>query len=216
MQICNFVSYLDLKKLIKYETNPQSQAIDKLKKAAELQRQQSLNIQRLFESQTKSSLNKIHNNKHPADGSKKTVASAKERKNVDNKLNTGNEKKEKPKTERSKSIGEFALKTKENKQNLNQDVNKKTAIRKTANDNSDKENIPKKDDPIENDNVKSKMWIRPKSAPATRQLTAKKRNDPVALYQEYQKDWAKFKSNICESSRSDLRWQIREKMLSNH
>lgn len=35
-------------------------------------------------------------------------------------------------------------------------------------------------------------------------------------FQEYQKDWQKFRSNICETSRSELRWSIRERMLKNH
>lgn len=76
----------------------------------------------------------------------------------------------------------------------------------------DKENVPVKNENNEEQPQKSKMWIRPKSAQATRAGSARKRTDPVALYQEYQKDWARFKDNICESSRSDLRWQIREKM----
>jgi hypothetical protein len=76
---------------------------------------------------------------------------------------------------------------------------------------ADKENIPAKSENNE-EPPKSKMWIRPKSAQTSRAVSARKRTDPVALYQEYQKDWAKFKDNICESSRSDLRWLIREKM----
>lgn len=77
---------------------------------------------------------------------------------------------------------------------------------------ADKENIPTKNEINDEQPQKSKMWIRPKSAQAARAGSARKRTDPVALYQEYQKDWLRFKDNICESSRSDLRWQIREKM----
>lgn len=63
--------------------------------------------------------------------------------------------------------------------------------------------------------TKPKMWIRSKSAQVTsRSANIKKRTDPVALYQEYQKDWERFKTNICESSRSELRWQIRERMAN--
>lgn len=63
--------------------------------------------------------------------------------------------------------------------------------------------------------VKTKMWIRPQSAQTSRtSANIKKRTDPVALYQEYQKDWERFRPNICESSRSDLRWQIRERMAN--
>lgn len=86
---------------------------------------------------------------------------------------------------------------------------------------ADKENIP-----IDNPSAqpaKSKMWIRPKEVPVRpksgSQIARKpiRKTDPVSLYQAYQKDWAKFKSNICESSHSDLRWSIREKMMGiNH
>jgi len=76
---------------------------------------------------------------------------------------------------------------------------------------ADKENVPI--DNVKPPPVKSKMWIRPKSGSQVRK-TAKK-TDPVALYQAYQKDWEKFKGNICESSHSDLRWSIREKMMGN-
>lgn len=90
--------------------------------------------------------------------------------------------------------------------------NKKIVLKETRKTTTaDKENIPaiseKSDGP-----PKSKMWIRPKSAQTSRPISARKRTDPVALYQEYQKDWARFKDNICESSRSDLRWKIREKL----
>lgn len=62
---------------------------------------------------------------------------------------------------------------------------------------------------------KSKMWIRPRSGShGTR--SNEKRTDPVSLYQSYQKDWLKFKPNICESSHADLRWRMREMMMSNH
>lgn len=62
---------------------------------------------------------------------------------------------------------------------------------------------------------KSKMWIRPKSgSPGTR--GNEKKTDPVSLYQSYQKDWVKFKPNICEATHADLRWRVREMMLSNH
>lgn len=87
---------------------------------------------------------------------------------------------------------------------------------------ADKENVPRNKSNNNNnnqgketaENAKPKMWIRPQSAQATRSASIKKRTDPVALYQEYQKDWDRFKNNICESSRSDLRWQIREKMAN--
>lgn len=84
--------------------------------------------------------------------------------------------------------------------------------------NADKENIPV--DKVSQPPVKSKMWIRPKSGGSQgsqqNRKTALKKTDPVSLYQAYQKDWARFKNNICESSHSDLRWKIREKMMGNN
>lgn len=73
----------------------------------------------------------------------------------------------------------------------------------------------KKPDQAEKENVptKSKMWIRPRSA--SRSGKARK-TDPVSLYQAYQKDWERFRSNMCESSHSELRWHIREKMSQRH
>lgn len=82
---------------------------------------------------------------------------------------------------------------------------------------ADKENNPRaKTNHIKEnaETAKPKMWIRPQSAQTSRSASIKKRTDPVALYQEYQKDWDRFKNNICESTRSDLRWQIREKMAN--
>lgn len=91
------------------------------------------------------------------------------------------------------------------------DKQKKNLQRATT---ADKENIPKNKLP-DSEPVKSKMWIRPKSAQA-RSISIKKRNDPVALFQEYQKDWEKFKNNIPGNSRSELRWHVREKLLTDH
>ncbi|XP_053674911.1 uncharacterized protein LOC128725212 [Anopheles nili] len=57
-------------------------------------------------------------------------------------------------------------------------------------------------------NIKSKMWIRPKSSQMMR------RGDPVALYHSYQNDWNKFKQNLPgENDHSELRWKIRSKLL---
>lgn len=100
-------------------------------------------------------------------------------------------------------------------------VNQKTRIARCARPNkpqwnagqTHKENIPI-DTVSAPQPLKSKMWIRPKSCSQLNRKTVKK-NDPVSLYQSYQKDWEKFKSNICESSHSDLRWSIREKMMGN-
>lgn len=62
---------------------------------------------------------------------------------------------------------------------------------------------------------KSKMWIRPRSG-SHGIKSAEKKTDPVSLYQSYQKDWIKFKPNICEATHADLRWRVREMMLSSH
>lgn len=62
---------------------------------------------------------------------------------------------------------------------------------------------------------KSKMWIRPRSG-SHGTKSGEKKTDPVSLYQSYQKDWIKFKPNICEATHADLRWRVREMMLTNH
>ncbi|XP_053695368.1 uncharacterized protein LOC128742900 [Sabethes cyaneus] len=57
----------------------------------------------------------------------------------------------------------------------------------------------------------NKMWIRPRSTSATRN----RKNDPVSLYHAYQKEWARFRNQLPgENSHSDLRWQVRTKMLA--
>lgn len=61
---------------------------------------------------------------------------------------------------------------------------------------------------------KPKGFIRPRSSSQTKSKY-KKKTDPVALYQSYQKDWKKFRTNICEASHSDLRWGIRDKLLNS-
>ena len=87
------------------------------------------------------------------------------------------------------------------KQPIEQKINKDPVV--------EKENIPTKDQHPKRPG--SKMWIRPKSAQPVRKSVPK--NNPVDLYNAYQKDWLKFKGNMCESSHSELRWSIREKML---
>ncbi|XP_058454214.1 uncharacterized protein LOC131432130 [Malaya genurostris] len=57
----------------------------------------------------------------------------------------------------------------------------------------------------------NKMWIRPRSTSAMK----RSKNDPVSLYHAYQKEWTKFKNQLPgENSHSDLRWQIRTKLLA--
>lgn len=56
------------------------------------------------------------------------------------------------------------------------------------------------------------MWIRPRSK--TPHSTHHSRMDPVQLYQYYQHEWERFKTNLPgESNRAELRWQIRHKLL---
>ncbi|XP_055919718.1 uncharacterized protein LOC129951535 isoform X2 [Eupeodes corollae] len=56
------------------------------------------------------------------------------------------------------------------------------------------------------------MWIRPRSK--TPHAAHNTRMDPVQLYQYYQHEWDKFKTNLPgECNRSELRWQIRHKLL---
>lgn len=182
-----FVMFLDLKKLIRFESNPQVGTSSAAGRRPIQAVSHSVNIQRLFESHTR---NNTQNKKHPERQNSNAEASArKETNNDDN-------NQEKNTTEQQKV------------------VNQKKNQPKTAT--NDKENLPAK---TTADNLappeaepKTKMWIRPKSAQTTRSANIKKRTDPVALYSAYQKDWAKFQSNICETSRSELRWQIREKL----
>ncbi|XP_070506299.1 centriolar and ciliogenesis-associated protein HYLS1 [Chironomus tepperi] len=196
---------IDLKKLIRYDSQPQ-------KSTTEIQFQagpHSVNIQRLFESHTETSKLK-QREKHLTDNNKQTTAE----KAKDHKHHVCKHKQLLTREKTSSDIEKKSTKFK--------DIPKKVS----ESNSHDKENIPKHDNnqekdqnnrpTTEKDPSKSKMWIRPKSAQSTRQNNPKKRNDPVALYQEYQKDWQKFRSNICESSRSELRWSIREKMLANH
>ncbi|KAL9708448.1 hypothetical protein quinque_011966 [Culex quinquefasciatus] len=57
----------------------------------------------------------------------------------------------------------------------------------------------------------NKMWIRPRSTSAM----GFRKNDPVSLYHAYQKEWTKFKKQLPgENSHSDLRWQVRTKLLA--
>lgn len=185
---------VDLKKLIKYESQPQKTTSEVNFQAGP----HSINIQRLFESHTATSKSK-QREKHSC------TEKAKNKEHIC-----------KPKVHPKEPIRE------------EKKAPKSSNPKKSTSDNHNKENIPAKCDsnqhpkeqinrPLsEKEPAKSKMWIRPKSAQSTKQMNPKKRNDPVALYQEYQKDWEKFRSNICESSRSELRWTIREKLLANH
>lgn len=88
-----------------------------------------------------------------------------------------------------------------------QEMAKKTSIKKQQ---KTDENLPP-----DQQQKQRKGWIRPRSASQTNKKTKTvKKTDPVSLYQSYQKDWQKFRTNICESSHSDLRWSIRERMAN--
>ncbi|XP_053665866.1 uncharacterized protein LOC128715010 [Anopheles marshallii] len=74
----------------------------------------------------------------------------------------------------------------------------------------DKENVTpiQKTTSCKNNEIVSKMWIRPKSSQSVR------RSDPVALYHSYKKEWSKFKQKLPgENDHSELRWKIRNKLL---
>lgn len=195
----------DLKKLIRYETNPQPSTSTNEVQAL-VHGHNALTLQRLFECHTKTSMLK-QREKHPAFSKDTNKENAK-----DNNCNNAK------KLTRNKSSGDIILKSRENerKQKTNDDqVKKRPQFQRSAtSEHSNKETALKScSDPQEE--PKSKMWIRPKSVQSNRpQINMKKRNDPVALYQEYQKDWERFKPNICETSRSELRWKIREKLLA--
>ncbi|KAL7026874.1 hypothetical protein ACKWTF_005214 [Chironomus riparius] len=192
---------IDLKKLIRFDSQPQKSTTEVNFQAGP----HSVNIQRLFESHTETS--KLKQREKITDQNNKQIPN----KAKDHVC------KHKQHLTREKTSSEI-----EKRSTKSKDIPKKVS----ESDSHDKENIPKHENnqvrdnnncqPSEKEPSKSKMWIRPKSAQSTRQINPKKRNDPVALYQEYQKDWQKFRSNICESSRSELRWTIREKMLTNH
>ncbi|XP_065093328.1 uncharacterized protein Hyls1 [Ochlerotatus camptorhynchus] len=63
----------------------------------------------------------------------------------------------------------------------------------------------------EKEHVANKMWIRPRSTSAN----SFRKHDPVSLYHAYQKDWTRFKNQLPgENDHSDLRWQIRTKLLA--
>lgn len=160
---------LDLKKLIKYESQPQKSTTEINFQAGP----HNINIQRLFENHTATSKLK-QREKHSAE---KATSSKAPDKTKDNKICKKNQE--------EKTTGNTE---KVHKKCCKHHPNNKT---KDA-ENHNKENIPKNDNisqpkeggSSEKEPAKSKMWIRPKSAQSTRQVNhTKKRNDPVALYQ---------------------------------
>lgn len=220
IQFClhfKFISwnFLDLKKLIKYESSPRESTEINIQAGPS-----TINIQRLFEAHTITSKTKqkekagensktqqrqIHIQHRVRPATIKEVTEAKE---------SHNDHQTEQRPPRVKSAGttrKDSIPTEKPKQKTAILVLDKKKPQRNP-EKADKENIPV--DAVAAPS-KSKMWIRPKSASqATRKPL--KRTDPVTLYHAYQKDWEKFKNNICESSHSDLRWTIREKMMGNH
>ncbi|CRK89632.1 CLUMA_CG003284, isoform A [Clunio marinus] len=199
---------IDLKRLLKYESN--------LKPSTEAEQQSKPTLvtdQRLFKTQTIASHTK--QKEKPNKISKKDQSQLFQHQirplnpvKVAHKETNENEVPQKSESQliKHKSVNDVQTLTSEAKFHSKQQSNDK----RENPDEIDKENNSA--DKVEVEQVKPKMWIRPRSVSQTRQKTARK-SDPVLLYQAYQKDWEKFKSNICESSHSDLRWSIREKMM---
>ncbi|XP_055639854.1 centriolar and ciliogenesis-associated protein hyls-1 [Toxorhynchites rutilus septentrionalis] len=62
----------------------------------------------------------------------------------------------------------------------------------------------------EHESAPNKMWIRTRSTSAT----GCRKNDPVALYHAYKKEWERFKDRLPgENNHSELRWRVRNKLL---
>jgi Hydrolethalus syndrome protein 1 C-terminus len=218
---------LDLKKLIKYESSPRESTEINIQAGPS-----TINIQRLFEAHTITSKtkqkekagesSKTHQQQQPPPSVQRQIhiqhrlrpATIKEVQELKERNDDKVETEQRP--ARVKSAGttrKDPIPTEKPKQKTAVFVLDKKKPQRNP-EKADKENIPA-------DNAaavppKSKMWIRPKSGSQVNSRKSVKRTDPVSLYQAYQKDWEKFKNNICESSHSDLRWTIREKMMGNH
>lgn len=220
------VSFLDLKKLIKYESSPRVSTEVHVQAGPS-----SVNIQRLFEAHT------ISSNTKQKEKAKEISKAQKQQQTTQTQPNVRNQPINRPATivevpESKEHKPESADKDKQSRVKSADAIRRRPSVagvestkekplpvcqKKTQQNrkSDDKENIPSEGTvPAP---AKSKMWIRPKSASqATRKTNTARKTDPVSLYQAYQKDWEKFKTNICESSHSDLRWKIREKMMGNH
>ncbi|CAO1381883.1 unnamed protein product [Diamesa serratosioi] len=175
----------DLKKLIKYETCP-GESTDSVIPSAH---GSSSNFNRLFESHTICSKNRKIEDSNRNPKSNKIEIKAKTDNNMKSKVKNNVQKEKQP------------LEQKITKDPVGEKENIPT--------NKSKQQIPPQDQLSKRPG--SKMWIRAKSAQPVKKSVSK--NNPVDLYNAYQKDWIKFKVNMCESSHSDLRWSIREKML---
>ena len=211
---------LDLKRLIKYESDPPVTTTEIHIEAGP----SSVNIQRLFEAHTITSKSKAKQREkasqpqppHTATTQEKTrpMRNVPEPKTIPELEKVPQEPKKlihqgRVKSADSRRPSVTFEKPREQKKIIA--VNKKDAEQKP--EQSNKENIPI--EPIVAPLPKAKMWIRPRSGSASTTRKPVRKTDPVSLYQSYKKDWAKFKTNMCESSHSDLRWSIREKLMSN-
>lgn len=176
---------VDLKKLIKYENNLVRNEV-KIQAGPT-----NVNIRRMFESQRQiPTQQETEIDDHRKDKQPKTINH------------------QKTTTTNPKDDPRRIFQTHQQEKNVNTTAPKQKTV-KLATDHqvkNDKENIQAHD---HQPTIKPKGFIRPRSTSQTRT----KKSDPVALYQSYQKDWERFKSNMCESSHSDLRWSIREKMM---
>lgn len=217
--------FVDLKKLIKYESSPRVSTEIHIEAGPS-----SANIQRLFEAHTITS--KTKQKEKPKENSKPQQQSPKHQAQPQTQ-----KAQQRPRPETIKEVTESDDLTSRRpnsasqarpiransaeasrRPSLNTDKPKQDAVpldkKKPQRQNSEQINKENVTSNVPVAPTKSKMWIRPKSgSQATRKPL--KKTDPVSLYHAYQKDWEKFKPNICESSHSDLRWSIREKMMGN-
>lgn len=204
----------DLKKLIKYEASPREPA----EPVPVIVGPSSVNVRRLFEANTITSKSKQkdklkdqqHQDQHIQPRPRARSATIYEVAETDE-LQTDKRQARVKSADAAQQVIRNSTKTDQAKIAAN--TKKKPQWNAGQ---SDKENNPATiAPPPPPQTVKSKMWIRPKTAGSQLNKKGLKKTDPVSLYQSYQKDWEKFKSNICESSHSDLRWSIREKMMGN-
>lgn len=215
--VINFiVSILDLKKLANYENSLVMKSEVKIQAGAA-----NVNVRRLFQSENpgtsslKFKFNKIIEHNGSYDSNQSNLKDSRTHKviNTDNlpevdkslELQTDQTESDRVSCHRKFSAeshrrfqGKLKLETKRSNENRN--INERKQDQRQNNSFSQK----------------SKGFIRPRfsSQSTTPKPKLIKTNDPVALYHSYQKDWTKFRSNICESSHSGLRWSVRERNMT--
>jgi hypothetical protein len=211
----------DLKKLIKYEDNP-------MRSTTEVKIQSgpaNINIKRMFDSHPSNSRSKHQNNFH--------IQQSAQPAELEMNLNQTEHKPEKNKIHKHRPSA--PVKDQSSNQVIVEQQQKRPESAETCHNRifsadshrisrqerqemTKKSNAKKQQKPDENipsTDKHPKGWIRPRSASqTTKKSKIVKKTDPVSLYQSYQKDWQKFRTNICESSHSDLRWSIRERMAN--